>query len=391
MTEQEAIGKIFVAKVDRPLYIGIKNGEKITYLGDDKVSTRVGDRVASPWLEDQSQLWLLCPTSNKIAVKCSTVEEKNRVIEFSRGKGKGYADQLSCDECVNLKDGYNCTEGYYKNDGFIIIPYSQFVRDYLSIGNSLADFGTKVVSDEKESREISEKSTSSNTLSELPEKWCIRIVTREINDAINRKKLCTELLELYWEDSPVYNTYYIDSDKNYLSSKPKGYIELTEYQFKKWVLKEEQVEDCEYCNGTGTTIEGRLYPSGHTEVTVDCPTCKGEGQKIAEPRDSKISKTPLSQNVPQASQTTETWQPQVGEWVYSECPNVYEADFRRHGWVVGKLLEIDRCSNTKYKIEVDAIRYPFYKGAYVWCYKGLTRKALPHEIPKKKLCLKKSY
>lgn len=40
------------------------------------------------------------------------------------------------------------------------------------------------------------------------------------------------------------------------------------------------VEDgCEDCNGTGRTLSARLYPSGHTEVDVECPTCEGTGER----------------------------------------------------------------------------------------------------------------
>jgi len=35
--------------------------------------------------------------------------------------------------------------------------------------------------------------------------------------------------------------------------------------------------DCPECKGTGELIEGRLYPSGHTEVYVACEFCEGVG------------------------------------------------------------------------------------------------------------------
>lgn len=34
---------------------------------------------------------------------------------------------------------------------------------------------------------------------------------------------------------------------------------------------------CETCNGEGETMVGKLYPSGHTEVTDTCPDCNGTG------------------------------------------------------------------------------------------------------------------
>jgi hypothetical protein len=35
---------------------------------------------------------------------------------------------------------------------------------------------------------------------------------------------------------------------------------------------------CPVCCGRGWNIEGRLYPSGHTEEQVQCEFCEGEGQ-----------------------------------------------------------------------------------------------------------------
>ena len=34
---------------------------------------------------------------------------------------------------------------------------------------------------------------------------------------------------------------------------------------------------CETCNGEGETMVGKLYPSGHREVTDTCPDCNGTG------------------------------------------------------------------------------------------------------------------
>lgn len=40
---------------------------------------------------------------------------------------------------------------------------------------------------------------------------------------------------------------------------------------------------CEVCDGVGVTMEGRMYPSGHTEVDVECHECSGEGQVEIKP------------------------------------------------------------------------------------------------------------
>lgn len=35
---------------------------------------------------------------------------------------------------------------------------------------------------------------------------------------------------------------------------------------------------CENCEGVGTHMVARMYPTGHTECTEECPDCGGEGQ-----------------------------------------------------------------------------------------------------------------
>lgn len=35
---------------------------------------------------------------------------------------------------------------------------------------------------------------------------------------------------------------------------------------------------CCTCEGAGTTMIAKMYPTGHTEVTEECPDCDGEGQ-----------------------------------------------------------------------------------------------------------------
>lgn len=35
--------------------------------------------------------------------------------------------------------------------------------------------------------------------------------------------------------------------------------------------------DCPECSGTGTTLMGVMYPTGHHEIQVDCDFCEGEG------------------------------------------------------------------------------------------------------------------
>ena len=35
---------------------------------------------------------------------------------------------------------------------------------------------------------------------------------------------------------------------------------------------------CETCEGVGTVMMAKMYPTGHIEVTEECPDCNGEGQ-----------------------------------------------------------------------------------------------------------------
>lgn len=35
--------------------------------------------------------------------------------------------------------------------------------------------------------------------------------------------------------------------------------------------------DCPECGGSGELMEAHMYPSGHTEVWVDCKLCEGLG------------------------------------------------------------------------------------------------------------------
>ena len=43
-------------------------------------------------------------------------------------------------------------------------------------------------------------------------------------------------------------------------------------------MSNQKVVICPGCRGRGELIEGRLYPSGHTEVLVPCELCDGVGE-----------------------------------------------------------------------------------------------------------------
>ena len=85
-------------------------------------------------------------------------------------------------------------------------------------------------------------------MKKLPKKWCIKLVSKEINDAVNSIGLWRDE-KLYWGDSKGYTDFYIGYDGCYethlLSS---GYTEITFAQFKHFILKEplKTTKDYEY-------------------------------------------------------------------------------------------------------------------------------------------------
>lgn len=77
----------------------------------------------------------------------------------------------------------------------------------------------------------------------LPEKWCLRLATQEINDAVNSIKLWKGCM-LAWYNSPNYTSYYIGYDGSYSPDlNRKDYKEITFDQFKKHVLNMEKKEN----------------------------------------------------------------------------------------------------------------------------------------------------
>jgi len=63
-------------------------------------------------------------------------------------------------------------------------------------------------------------------MEKLPEKWCIKLVSREINDAVNAIDLCN-LGCLIWEDTDTYKKCYVHSNGYYESNKLSDYTEIT--------------------------------------------------------------------------------------------------------------------------------------------------------------------
>lgn len=59
---------------------------------------------------------------------------------------------------------------------------------------------------------------------------------------------------------------------------------------------DEGYELCDSCKGKGTTMVARMYPTGHTECTEECPDCDGEGQV-------ELDDTPSTNGTTSQSQT----------------------------------------------------------------------------------------
>lgn len=243
---------------------------------------------------------------SKIAVKCSTSLEKRNVVEFAR-KGKDLYTPPDYDDCVDLGDGRHQKESYYKQEGYEVISYSQFERDYLGIRGS------------------SENSTSSNTLSELPEKWFVCPKTEENLKLIKRYfRGFNSYIITHEENSYDYTGRYSTDKKSPIQ---KGYTEITFDQFKKWVLKE------------GT---------------------------------QKVEEAPNPQ-------TTETWQPKVGEWVMikEKYLPVTSSNWLGEGGGVthqGPFIVEEMSGNMLFVTKMSGIKVMLGRDERF-------RKALPHEIP----------
>jgi len=270
---------------------------------------------------------------SKIAVKCSTVEEKNKVIEYSRGVGNGYANG-DTDDCVDLGNGCNCIEHWYKNEGYTIIPYSQFEKEYLGVRGSSSDFGSQ----------SHENSTSSTDLSKLPKQWCVLIDTEEKKRIVGRwfdenwSKLNSDM---YARDTDIGQ--YLSSDYGW--GRADGAIEITLGQFKKWVLKEKVDEtpnphsftpkagdQVQYTGDQlSPALERKVYTvdrvtgfevhlKGYSSQWVNIDWFKGTSISISPQftliKPEKSEDTPSSQKSSIASFTpsTEQWTPKVGEW-----------------------------------------------------------------------------
>lgn len=70
----------------------------------------------------------------------------------------------------------------------------------------------------------------------FPTKWCIKLTSQEINDAVNSINLW-KAGKLMWSDNGIYNTHYLGCDGAYDTNLPnRGYDVITLDQFKKHVL-----------------------------------------------------------------------------------------------------------------------------------------------------------
>ncbi len=173
----------------------------------------------------------------KIAVKCETMTQKQAVVDFTGDKYEVNASLVN--ECINLQNGCHGPEKYYLEQGYTVIPYSQFEQEYLGVRGSSKD------------------STSSNTLTELPKKWCVEVTNDNLEKLIEwrnqgKNSLTKHGLNRYLHSNKVWNRTagrFIDeygkygctnvpNCNNWHDSNHVKIKEITFDQFKKWVLKE---------------------------------------------------------------------------------------------------------------------------------------------------------
>jgi hypothetical protein len=126
----------------------------------------------------------------------------------------------------------------------------------------------------------------------------------------------------------------------------------------------------------GVIVKGAVYkPCSSKNVTTYYATING---KVAD-----SDKTNLPKEI------VETWQPVykndvfVGDWVFSDTPNVHKDILGGEWGFVGVLLEIKTTSFTAYRVSVYHSDYEsqmLTKDKYVWC--STVRPATPQEILK---------
>lgn len=76
---------------------------------------------------------------------------------------------------------------------------------------------------------------------EFPKNWCLKLETKEINEAVNSINLW-ECGQLVWEDRSTFRDRWIGFDGKYLQKDmTNNYTEITFDQFKKHILKESTI------------------------------------------------------------------------------------------------------------------------------------------------------
>ena len=115
-------------------------------------------------------------------------------------------------------------------------------------------------------------------MEELPEKWCIKLISREINDAVNSLNLRNSL---HWENTTAYISHYVGYNGYYSRELVnKGYEEITFDEFKwhilkqfpeKWMLKLNDFTQ-EQRKIVGEYYREQFRLSGYTTNTYDDPT-----------------------------------------------------------------------------------------------------------------------
>ena len=163
--------------------------------------------VAGKWYKRVEREGYLYQPEYVYYVKCNSTNKKEKGI-------------LNYSERINFGGAYTCYNDYCETDNFVQIDLSE-IQQFLPPGHSDLIKKDEFV---------------------LPEKWCIKLETREISEAVNSIDLWKDG-QLVWYDNESYRERWISYDGEYLGKdKIKDYTEITFEEFKTHILKESTME-----------------------------------------------------------------------------------------------------------------------------------------------------
>lgn len=243
-----------------------------------------------------------------------------------------------------------------------------------------------------ESRESSSNSTSSNTLSELPEKWCVQVTSENIKKLIEWRQMGEHSLTKDGIGGYLHSSKTWSRDRYYL------YTTITFDQFKKWVLKEKvdetpgphsftpkQGDQVQYTGSqlsinlekvyTVDTVKGfKVHLKDYSHQWINIDWFKGPSSSTC-PQFTLIKaaeKSEDSPNSPINATSTEQWTPKVGEWVWAQSNTRSTEEL---------CIVVGVSDSSAYKCHFKNVGTGRYDHLLWTDTRHKPRKALPHEIP----------